>query len=382
MSHSYERLTETQEGEGAPEICPATARAAALRIVPHLDLPSVLEFVVPRELNTSGPSLFLASPQKPVIATPTALFSLLRLAVTEVPAEWLLAYVEWSRKVQRSEEFVKICCGLDNAEPFSKAVDPVVAGLLLYLKGGSVDSSLRQPWLELARSTPAGAWLAAEGLHRLDEREAIVEAVSSDSRLLWWTSQVPGLGRLAAKHAQGRLDFYAGLILAANGEAGEFEDWLCRASHAGRECATAAAAMLILRPDASDRNKAGWIATWQNETSGRCPYETVRWARHTWPAEQWEKLRTELRAHAVADHGQWFCQWFRDVEPGQARAALGAEGLDTLWGVELLDALDEVDDYPFRFQLGERLGTLGDQAVSLVLRWLNERSRRHGGSAP
>ena len=115
----------------------------------------------------------------------------------------------------------------------------------------------------------------------------------------------------------------------------------------------------------------------QRTGAERYAYEAVRWARHTWPAAEWEQLKTQLRPGAVANRGQWFFHWFRDIEPDQAAATLGDVGVDPLWGAELLAELgDNVADHAFRFRLGERLGTLGDEIASLVLDWLNERPTR------
>jgi hypothetical protein len=360
-----------------PKVSIEAAQASALRLVPQLDTPSALEYLAPGVLKAPGATLCRPSMQRPVISTPTALFSQMKLSISDVPEEYLPAYTQWMTRVARAQEFSLACLDLDCAAHQGLIVkDPIVAGLLLYLSSADVSIRVREGWRNLAMRDPAGAWLAAEGLHMAEERETLLDAVESDSRLLWWTSQISGFGRAAVKHARTHLDLYGGLALTINAPPYEREDWLRLTCLAGCERPEAACAALVLQPTASQGDKACWLSSLQSKKGARYAYETARWARCTWPRQEWESLKNALVPYAVEDGGRFFFHFYRDVDPGLAASALGGEGVDPLWGAELLDAVDTADEYAFRYKLGERLGTLGNVSASLVLDWLNHRSER------
>ena len=129
-----------------------------------------------------------------------------------------------------------------------------------------------------------------------------------------------------------------------------------------------------MQPAASQRDQARWIASLATRQTARQAYETVRWARHTWPHEQWQNLTALLRPHIVGDRSQYFFHFFRDIHPEQAQGALGDSEVDPLWGVQLISEIGPTcDDYPFRFRMQEQLRTTGDLASSLVIDFLNQR---------
>jgi hypothetical protein len=384
-TRSSAELTQTKLAMSlfGPKVSPGAARQSARRLIARLDTPSALEHLSLRNVAAPGATLCRPSAQKPILGAPTALFSQRPLSVSDIPESWLAAYARWMERLGREQEFGLVqACLKGPAHEGVTVTDPVVAGLLLYLWSAAIDPHLRAAWRQVALESPAGAWLAAEALHPAEERQATLDAVRKNSRLLWWTSQLPGFGRGAVKHARAQLDLYGGLVLAVHGRDGELAAWLQAASIAACARPEAACAMLVLQPEADHRDKACWLASLENPKAAPQAYETLRWARHAWPGQAWEKLKL-LRPYVVGDRGQWFFHWFRDIEPEGAQAALGAEGLDPLWGAELLETLGAgADDYAFRFRLGERLGSLGSPAASLVLDWLNCRlERKNHGTA-
>ena len=361
-----------------PQVSAESARTAALNLAEHLYCPSVLEFVAEPYVEKNGATLLQAQVPQSLISSPTSLFAESKLSVSEIPDRWMWAYADWMSRLQRAHEFLRASLYLNCAAGKLPPVkDPVVAGLLLYLSSASVDSDIRAQWLDVAVQSPAGSWLAAEGLHTCDEREGILNGVRGESRLLWAVSQIPGFGAAAAMHAQRHLDVYGGLTVATNGSRQQFEAWLKKTALAACECADAACAVLVLQPKAEPRDKAVWLKTLQNPKQARYAYEVVQWAKHTWPTEHWCRLRKGLREYAVSDNAQWACHWFARIEPEHAAAAIGSEHFDLLWGAELL-ALTNVDDYAFRFRLGEELDSSGHSPASIVLRWLNQRLKSHG----
>lgn len=339
-----------------PKINADAALKAALNLAPHLDTPSCLEFFAPQYATTPGATLFRGSSRQPIVPEPLAIFSQLHLSIEDIPDHWLPAYSEWMRRMQQAAEFSMLSLKAECGAGELTTQNPVVAGMLLYLSSSNVDPAVRESWMEVALQSPVGSWLAGEGLHRSDERQRILDAVQSDSRLAWAVSQISGFGRQAAKRTQAHLNLYGGLIAAAGGTTDEVEQWLRLTTLAGCERPEAAAAALILQPTADKRDRACWLTTLQNKSAARAAYEVVRWAKYTWPAKEWGQLKELLRPHATS-HSQWLYHWFRDIEPEVASSVLGSEKIDPLWGAELLDAIPTADDFAFRFQLGERLNT-------------------------
>ena len=356
-----------------PTISLETAQRAIRDLAPHLEEPSAVEFFAPHNLHISGAILCRAPMRRRTVPSPTALFSQMEIPVGELPEGWLPAYGEWLKLVRRTHEFTVACVRLKRAEDQDLLIsDPIVAGLMLYRSSSAISLSVRKALMEIALTAPAGAWLAAEGLHYPEEREAILQAVRCDSRLCWWTSQLPGFGPAAVQHARGQLNFYAGLTIAANGGRNRFRRWLEVAALEGCKNPDAAAASLILQPSATDSDKACWLSSLQAPHANLQAYETVRWARFTWPSDAWMSLKASLRPYATA-RPQCLFHFFRDCEPCAAASVIGDRSVDPLWATELIDALGIADDFALRFRLGERLGESNDPAASAVLHWLNRR---------
>jgi hypothetical protein len=356
------------------------AHEAAHHLSLHLHTPSALEYLSPRYMQPIGATLCQASEQRPIIPAPTELFTRMQLSATEIPEDWLPAYAHHSSSVRRTKAFAEACLRLDRGAGKDMTItDPIVAGLLLYLSSATVDAQVRREWMVEARNHPVGGWLAAEGLHTVDERGVILDAVQHDSRLLYWTSQIPGFGRASVKHACSRLDLYGGLIMSLQGDADQFGQWLSTTALAAGERPDAACAALVLQPGASQRDQACWISTLATRQAARYAYEALRWTRHTWPHERWQNLVALLRPYIVSDRSQFFFHFFRDINPELALGALGDGEIDPLWGVQLISEIGPTcDDYPFRFRMDERLSRTGDIASSLVISFLNQRLR--GGS--
>ncbi|MGN6552308.1 MAG: hypothetical protein ACTHLW_01040 [Verrucomicrobiota bacterium] len=359
-----------------PKLSVENAKEAALRVAQHLETPSVIDYLAQPYFESPGATLCVA-PRRPTTATPTALFAEMKLSVADIPEQWMPEYADWMAKLNRSREFTAMCLHLDCKTSQAPPVkDPIVAGLMLYLHSSSVDGETRRQWLDVALNSPEGSWLAAEGLHLPEEREAILNGVQGDGSLLWWTSQIFGFQRLVPQLALSKLNLYGGLMLATVGQASDLEKWLRQTALAACENGDAACAALVLQPNAHSRDKAVWLSTLQNPNHAFCAYQAVRWARYTWSRKNWEKLKKTLETVCVNDRGQVFYLWFRDIAPEKSAAALGIEDVDLLWAVELLSSLPEVDDYAFRFQMGERLDASGQSPASIVLSYLNQRLAR------
>ena len=347
-----------------------TARCVLVKLAPHLPAPSVLDVLARPFLKIAGPSLFQASNPLPIIGNPTAVFAQMKMGPGDVPEPWMPHYQEWLIKVRRAREFTRASLLLENSAETQPVVDPLVAGLLCYLYSGTHDLTLRQRWLEIALAHPVGSWLAAEGLHTEDERERIVAAVSSDSKMLWWASLIPGLGPIALKHADAHLDIFGAMMMAEHGTDRQISAWLDAVSTSSLP--TAACVNIVLQPNAKPRELAQWQAILNDASSPRHAYESVRWARHSWPAASWGKLKEALLDKAVSDGGRWRYHWLRDIQPEAAAANIGEETFLPIWAAELVDALN-LDDYALRFSLGEHLGCSTDDQYSWTLRYLNQR---------
>jgi hypothetical protein len=213
-------------------------------------------------------------------------------------------------------------------------------------------------------------------LHTPNERQRILAGVCGDSSLLWSVSQVAGFGVPAASLAESHHDLYGGLILATNGTTEQLERWLKITALSACELPAAASAALVLQPNANPRDRQCWLSTLKNSKDVRHPYEAVLWAAHTLPPKKWSRMKNELRDCVLVDRGQWFAHWYIHVEPQQAPGALGCDGMEELWGCEIIDTLgDLVDDWAFRFKLGEKLDLTAASPASLALAWLNQRQK-------
>lgn len=361
-----------------PRINVETALAAARQLEPHLPQPSALEYLAPTHLKISGPTLFRPHTPAPIVAFPTAVFSDLDPSADKIPEAWLERYAQWdlcARRAQALSWFSRHLDRLDCFEPYlTHITDPVLAGLLLYIAGAQIDGDMREQWFKTACTDPAGAWLAAEGLHTTSERDHIVEAVKTDGRLLWWVSQVSGFATAAARPAVTHVDLYGGMIMAQICGPKKLEEWLRIVISVADEQPDAACAAMILQPGADERDKEAWLGTLQTKGTGQQAYETVRWTRHTWSPEDWKRLKDSLREKILSDGGKLFFHWFRELESEHALAGLGTPGIDPLWASELFSCLGPTaDDFPFRYQLGELMRTSREDEAILVLRWLNRR---------
>jgi hypothetical protein len=358
-----------------PRVSIETARTAAIQVAAQLDNPSVLEFLAPTYLNEPGATLCQTPKRLPVVSTPTALFSQMKISITDVPDAWLSEYAAWMDLERRSHEYrvssLRLECEADDG---TAVTDPVIAGLMLYLRSAKTRSEIRNHWMKVALKAPVGAWLAAEGLHTPEERGAIMEAVRPDSRLSWWVSQIPGFGKLSIANARTQFNLYSGLIMAFNGGPDDLEKWITTTALAGCEREDAACAALVLQPNAKRNDRNIWLSTLQQSACARHAYETVKRAQFTWSCDDWKQLKSTLRPAAVSN-AKWLFHWFRDIEPESASSVLG-DCSAILWGVELLNALPQADDYAFRFRLGEQLGTTCETSASLALTWLNQRQAR------
>lgn len=350
------------------------ARETAGFIAQRLELPSAVNHIKAPKGRHAGASLFKV-PKTPG-AIPTALFSQLRLSISEIPDAWLPAYAGYMDQVRRAAELTRALLLLDSGSDRTLSVvkDPIVAGAMLYLCSSKMDQGMRQVLLDLATTSPVGAWLAAEGLVHPNERETLVAAMRHDTQLLYWISMIPSFGPITVHYAKVHFDLFAGLIMAAHGSDEELSDWLHTASLAALTDPAAASACLLLLPNADPSEKRAWLTSLQKEQAAHFAWQVVQCARGIWSGEEWERLKTLLRPHAISDRARNFCLWFHSIEPERAVAALGESSVDELWGAELLNSMpDDADDFTFRFAVADSLGKMGDDSAVLVLKWLNQR---------
>ena len=170
---------------------------------------------------------------------------------------------------------------------------------------------------------------------------------------------------------------WGGLIIARQSDSPELlEAWLKQMAESACYLPAAAVAALVLQPGAPEHQQNLWRATLQNPLASRWALEAVWWSRHTWPMDQWEQLKDDLRPYATADRGAGFFNWLM-IDEKWVHADYEQHPVEPLWAMEYLakqyQARQPVNDRPLRNQMVERLiQSHGDPMASVVLRFLDE----------
>jgi hypothetical protein len=359
------------------------ALQAAARLEARLEPPSILDHVTPDADAGPLPTLLRKSGQS-LCHAPTALFEQLpNLTPVDLPMEWLMPFLAWGSRRRRWQTFLKCkkilkrAGGIDSDACELPLHDGITAGLVLFIASPKPGSALRQQLLSLALTHPVGSYLAAESNHLPEERAAITTALQLHSQLLHGLSQLPHFGGYCLAKARSDYSLWGGLILAGqSADSGVMQSWLKHTAEAACYLPAAAVAALVLQPTAPEPQKNLWQATLQHPLASRWAFECVWWSGHTWPTDQWEKLKAGLRPFATGgDRGEGWFNWSR-LEPEWAYADYLQHPIDPMWAMEFLHqryaARQPADDRPLRGQMVERLiQNHGDTMATVVLRFLD-----------
>jgi hypothetical protein len=363
-------------------VCVTDTLVAAARLKPHLNSSTVLTEVTPAANGRPLPSLLASQPVFRDL--PTALFACCPdLRAAEIPPEWIKPYLTWAARHQRWQQFKKCeslyAQALKAMAPLDAlpVTDPIVAGLLLYLLSPPPTSLLRQQLMTLALTDPVGSYLVAEGQHTSDERRAIFEGLQGRGRLIYWSSQLPYFGSLCLQPAQSNHSVWSALTqVQLNVPPEELQQWLASVAVAACHNPEAAAATLVLQPNAPKNQQALWLDTLQQPAAAWHAFECVWWARQTWPAPNWNYLVEVLRDTILSDRGRaWF--HFSLLDPEFVYDNYQPQNTDPLWAFELLHQRyaerRPINERPLRNQMVERLiKSHGDPVATLVIRALNQ----------
>ena len=244
-----------------------------------------------------------------------------------------------------------------------------MAGLLLLALQPPTGSLLRERLFKRLVFHRFGALLAARGKLLAEEHQAIIMLLGSDSRYLLWLSQWGWVVECPAYCAR-HLNLHAGLVMLPTPLG---QDWLGRLLRRAADDAEAAAAALILQPNAPEQLWNLWADTIAKAASGTAACPAGRFARHTWSLPKWRALRERLKPTAMA-RGRYWCEWHRHVSDGpEAEAALADPQAPLLWCLELLHATN-ASDAALRRRLQQADPSDQESAVALAV-WARWRSR-------
>jgi hypothetical protein len=323
--------------------------------------------------------LFQPSPNPPMVEVPGALFDTFELLdPLQLPDSWLPVWLEYQPRLHRAwwyRQFHPECVRAlrQGNPPNLSQLDGVVAGLLFLALQPPIGSRLREGLFRRIAHHQFGALMAARGMLLAEEHLAILMLLGSDSRYLLslcqlgWEAECPAY---CARH----LNLEAGMIMLPT-PLGQV--WLEKLVQRAGDEPEAAAAALVLQPEAPERLRNLWTDTVVKAKAGRVACLAARYARHTWPQPEWRQIRERLRAAATDDKGPCWCYFHSQISDSEeARTALGDPQADVLWALELLHAT-QAPDTSLRHLLGERLATdPGDQESIVALDWLDLRQQR------
>jgi len=229
--------------------------------------------------------------------------------------------------------------------------------------------------------TAFGAYVAAQGMLLPEEHDAVIEALNRASKFLFWLSQTAGFQNACVRAARPHYDLWGGLtLLRADEPEGQLGRWLEALALAACEHPAAACAALVLQPQMERSVRNLWLSTLLHKPSPRHSLDTARFAKHT--STDWIHLVDELRPQPTACHGPMWYNWFSLIEPDQAQDQVDTNlAADPLWCVELIGKLDLKTD-GLRYRMSEQhAARLWDRESTVVLEWINARSRRSNGTA-
>jgi hypothetical protein len=351
----------------------ADVRQAAAQLDGHL-APVIFDYLADAKF-LPGAQL-LQPPATPAFQTsPSALFRLQpKLGVADLADEWMHPYLAWAGRLKRSRQLLRLMKArqLRTATNGEVPDDSILAGLQLFLSSPEPGSDFRQRLLDMALTHPIGSYLCAEALHTTLEREAIFNAIASDSQAVLAASHIPGFTGACLPLASSRQDLASGMVVARLGTDVQLAAWLRQTGMAAFNNSSAAGTMLVMNPQAPQPLRDLWLDTIQHSSDSAVACSTVHRARQTWQQSEWVELKAALKSVAIKDHGRCWCNWFSRIERESAATAL-AMPANALWSFELVHNLN-LDDEPLRFRLADQLGGLTYHHPSaLVLEALNLR---------
>lgn len=352
----------------------AQAQVSLNKLLPHLPWPRLTE-----KMNYCGilPDVGGDVTGLPIFEQPEALMANIAPYVYgKLPEHWKQAHHLHKQRRRRNAEILRLhpACqnsGDDIPGELDETTDGVVAGMLL-LSLRPLPGKLRTALLNHCTKHWWGMYFAALGTVYENEAADLLEGVANDPRL------AAGLYRensdLAAPLVSRALlqnDIWSATISLNQPNASE---WLDRVATIGLANSHAAVTSLVLQPSAPDGFKSTWIDRLRN-VDPRLAYLAVRWAQHTWPAEQWRGLRDALSSTACQDRGQYWFHWIRDNAPERTEEALTETDVSVLWQAELAGhAKNPARD--LRQRLAWRLQeNPADNEAKLALRWFGRRGK-------
>jgi hypothetical protein len=356
------------------------ARDAAEKVLRNLPTPSLCDhMLLPKDLPVPCVPMVKPSLNPPLIETPRAFFdSFGLLDPILLPDSMMAAYLEHEPRRHRAWWFRQLhpeCVrALQQGDLLELTrLDGVVAGLLFLTLQPPIGSRLREGLFRRIAAHKFGALMAARGMLLAEEHLAILMLLGSDSRYLRWLSQL-GWETECPAYCARQLNLEAGMIMLPT-PLGQV--WLEKLVQRAGDEPEAAAAALVLQPEAPERLRNLWTDTVVKAKAGRVACLAARYARHTWPQPEWRQIRERLRAAATDDKGPCWCYFHSQISDSEeARTALGDPQADVLWALELLHAT-QAPDTSLRHLLGERLATdPGDQESIVALDWLDLRQQR------
>jgi len=371
-----------------PKTDVTAARKAFTALEPQLPEPSLLEYITPHSARLSGASLFYTSKNPDLQEFPEVLFSKQReLAPGDFPEEWLDAYLRWGQNLRRGQQLellhdkcLEAMRGVD-PEGDLASQHPAVAAATLYLLNLMPDAEIRHSLKKIALETAVGAYVCGQGLILAEEREVVVEALKGASKFLFWLSQTAGFRSACVRAAKPHYDLWGGLTLLQADETNEqLGRWLEGLALAALEHPAAACAALVLQPQMERPVRDMWLSTLVRKPSPRYAVYTARFARLT--STDWAQVADKLRHQAMADHGRMWHNWLLLAQPDQAQKEVDSNLMaDPLWCIELIEKLNLNTD-GLRYRMSEQHASrLWDRESTVVLEWINARSRRFNGTA-
>ena len=351
----------------------AEAQNALAKLLPHLPWPQLTEV-----MDACGAALLPsgADANLPTVEQPETLVARLGPCVFDkLPEHWKVPYNHHKQRLRRNGQFVRLhsaCLVSTGNVPMelNDSLDGVVAGVLLFVVK-PLPSPLRTALLRRAASHWWGMFFAAQGMVFADEATTLLPGIANEPRLaaaLW--RQNPDLGEPLVSVAMRRNDLWSAIIALEQPLAAE---WLGRVSVFAANNSIAALTALALQPSAPIDFKNGWVERLRVGPP-RLAYLAARWTQHTWPKNEWLKLREVLKANICSDALAWF-HFYRDVMTEQIDDALREANVPVLWSAELVHHAKNQGQALRRRMTEQLLAKPGDREALLTLQWLSRRGR-------
>ena len=347
----------------------AEARTAWKMLQPHLPTAQIIEQITCGEI--AFPKIGPDPAALPMMEHPHSVMSQLNsLTVQRLPEHWKPAYLAHKLRMRRTAQLRRLhsTCWLSNPSELAD-VDGVTTGLLL-LCLRPLPGTLRRALMDRALTHEWGAYFAARGIVLSDEEGPLLRRISENPRLsasLWRAN--PELAEPLVERALNRFDLWSAVPALQDAKA---DHWLVQLLSRATTNQVAAVTALTIQPSMQSDFKAACILRLLKGHS-RNAYLAVRWARHTWPVNEWRNLRDQLRATAIGDRGSAWFHWYRDIEPEFMEVVLQGQSIEVLWQAELIE-LARNDGEVLRLRMQRKLqANGGDKEARHTLQWLNSR---------